>query len=56
MKKILNSTLAINKSETKTHRSIKFVVDKESKVLKLGFDYFPKIVTEAETIINAFEN
>ncbi|MBC2581497.1 hypothetical protein [Clostridium sp. DJ247] len=56
MKEILNSVLTINKSETKTHRSLKFIVNEDKKILKLEFDYFPKIVSKVEDIIQAFEN
>lgn len=56
MEKILNSGLIINRSDAKTHRNIKFNIDKEAKILKLEFDYFPKVVKEVDDIINAFEN
>lgn len=56
MEKILNSTLIANKSDAKTHKSIKFNIDKETKILKLEFDYFPKVVEELDDIVNAFEN
>lgn len=56
MERILDLTLTVNKSDIKSHKSIKFNIDKEAEILKIEFDYFPKVVKEYEDIINAFEN
>lgn len=56
MEKILDLTLTVNKSDIKSHKSIKFNIDKEAEILKIEFDYFPKVVKESEDIVYAFQN
>ncbi|WP_041711049.1 hypothetical protein [Clostridium pasteurianum] len=56
MEKILDLALTVNKSDIKSHKSIKFNVDKEAEILKIEFDYLPRVAKELGDIIYAFEN
>jgi hypothetical protein len=54
VEEILNSNIIVNKKDIKTHKKIKFKLDKDAEILKLEFDYFPKVVKDVDDIINAF--
>ena len=55
MEKILHKELIIYKVDEKTHKKIKFNIEKEMSNLMLEFEYSPKIVSEKNYIIEAFK-
>lgn len=55
MEKILHEELILYKVDEKTHKKIKFNIEKKIKKLNIEFQYSPKIASEKNYIIEAFK-
>lgn len=55
MEKILHEELILYKVDEKTHKKIKFNIEKKMKKLIIEFQYSPRIASEKNCIIEAFK-